>query len=209
MNRPTLSPAGARLSLAAAVAVAILAGCSPSPPPAEPGASTPAPSAPAVAAPVPAERGEYLVSILGCHDCHSPKVYTGADPAPDGSRLLSGHPADVATPPLPAGVPDPEGWVALTNAHFTAWAGPWGVSYATNLTPDASGLGNWTEEQFIQTIRTGRHLGVGRPLLPPMPWQDFAHMTDDDLRAVFAYLRSLPPVANAVPPPLPPAAPDS
>jgi hypothetical protein len=169
----------------------------------------PPPSAAASPAPTPVERGRYLVSILGCHDCHSPKVYTDQGPAPDQSRLLSGHPADVPVPPLPAGVPDPNGWVALTIGHFTAWAGPWGVSFASNLTPDPSGIGSWTEENFIQTIRTGKHLGVGRPILPPMPWPDFAHMTDDDLKAVFAYLRTLPPVANTVPSPQPPAAPEA
>jgi hypothetical protein len=108
-------------------------------------------------------------------------------------------------PPLPAGVPDPNGWIALTIGQFTAWAGPWGVSFASNLTPDPSGLGSWTEENFIQTIRTGKHLGVGRPLLPPMPWPDFAHMTDDDLKAVFAFLRTLSPIANVVPQPQPPS----
>jgi hypothetical protein len=80
------------------------------------------------------------------------------------------------------------------------------VSFAGNLTPDPSGLGSWTEENFVQTIRTGKHLGVGRPLLPPMPWQDFQHMTDEDLRAVFAYLRTLPPITNVVPQPQPPPA---
>lgn len=151
-----------------------------------------------------AERGAYLVAILGCHDCHSPKVFTDAGPMPDEARLLSGHPASAAPPALPAGVPDPNGWVALTTSDFTAWAGPWGISYASNLTPDSTGLSTWTEENFIQTIRTGKHLGVGRPLLPPMPWQDFAKMTDEDLGAVFAYLRTLPPIANAVPPPVAP-----
>jgi len=185
---------------------AVITACS-SPPP--PQASVPAPPAAPAAAPAsPAqslvERGAYLVGILGCHDCHSPKVFTDAGPVPDQSRLLSGNPADQLAPAIPAGLPDPNGWVALTTGHFTAWAGAWGVSYASNLTPDPSGLGNWTEEQFIQTIRTGKHLGVGRPILPPMPWPDFAKMTDEDLRAVFAYLRTVPPIANAVPQPQPP-----
>lgn len=168
-------------------------------------AAPPAAAPAAAATPTPVERGKYLVSILGCHDCHSPKVFTEQGPIPDQSRLLSGHPGDLQVPPLPAGVPDPNGWIALTIGHFTAWAGPWGMSFASNLTPDPSGLGSWTEENFIQTIRTGKHLGVGRPLLPPMPWPDFAHMTDDDLKAVFAYLRTLPPIANVVPQPQPPA----
>ena len=58
----------------------------------------------------------------------------------------------------------------MTNGHVTAWAGPWGVSYAANLTPDKrTGIGAWTADQFIKTMRTGKHLGVGRPVLPPMP----------------------------------------
>lgn len=162
-----------------------------------------APQAPAV---TPVERGAYLVTIGDCGGCHSPKIYTEAGPEADGTRLLSGHPADEAVPALPAGLPDAAGWVSFTNSHFTAWAGPWGVSFAANLTPDPSGLGSWTEEDFSQAMRTGKHLGVGRPILPPMPWYTIGQMTDEDLRAVFAYLRTLPPVANLVPAPLPPPA---
>jgi hypothetical protein len=92
----------------------------------------------------------------------------------------------------------------VTTNDMTAWAGPWGISFATNLTPHPDGLGLWTEEQFIQTMRTGLHLGVGRPVLPPMPWPSYSHMTDDDLRAVFAFLKTLPPIANTVPQPVPP-----
>lgn len=153
------------------------------------------------------ERGVYLVTVGSCNDCHSPKVFTAGQPEPDASRLLSGHPAAEKLPPVPAGVIGPEGWGAITNNHLTAWAGPWGVSYAANLTPDATGLAAWTADTFIQAMRTGKHAGVGRPILPPMPWPNFGRMSDEDLRAIFAYLKSLPPVANAVPAPVPPAAP--
>jgi hypothetical protein len=99
----------------------------------------------------------------------------------------------------------PGKWGAVASNDFTAWAGPWGVSFATNLTPDKdTGVGNWTAEMFVKTIRTGKHLGVGRDLLPPMPWPDFARMTDADLEAIFAYLQSLKPIKNRVPAPLPP-----
>lgn len=155
----------------------------------------------------PLARGAYLVSFGGCNDCHSPKVMTAAGPVPDSTRILSGHRAGTDLPAIPAGAIGPEGWGALTNQEFTAWAGPWGVSFAANLTPDATGLGSWTEEQFIQTMRTGKHLGAGRALLPPMPWFGLAGLTDEDLRAIFAYLRSLQPVPNAVPAPIPPANP--
>lgn len=153
----------------------------------------------------PLERGAYLVTVGGCHDCHSPKLYTENGPVPDKTRLLSGHPANEALPAVPTKIFGPKQWGALTENHFTAWAGPWGVSFAANLTPDATGLAGWTPETFIQSMRTGKHAGVGRPILPPMPWPNYARMTDDDLRAMFAYLKSLPPISNAVPPPMPPA----
>jgi mono/diheme cytochrome c family protein len=153
-------------------------------------------------------RGNYLVTVGGCHDCHTPKIFSSVGPELDKTRLLSGHPAAEALPDVPGGALAPGAWGALTNPHLTAWAGPWGVSYAANLTPDKTGLADWTVENFIQAMRTGKHAGVGRPILPPMPWFNYAKMTDDDLRAMFAYLRSLPPIANAVPPPvLAPAAP--
>jgi mono/diheme cytochrome c family protein len=156
-------------------------------------------SAPAV------ERGRYLVEFGGCHDCHTPKNFTDAGPAFDSTRLLSGHRADVTLPPVPPGVLGPDRWGAVASPEFTAWAGPWGVSYAANLTPDETGLGAWNADQFVQTMRTGKHMGTGRAILPPMPWQQVGRLTDDDLRAVFAYLQSIPPVSNAVPLPVPPA----
>jgi mono/diheme cytochrome c family protein len=159
---------------------------------------------PVTQAPSPVERGGYLVTVSGCNDCHTPKVYTSAGPGLDSARLLSGHPASAAVPAIPRGALGPGAWAALTNEHFTAWAGPWGVSFAVNLTPSATGLESWTDSLFIAAMRTGKHLGNGRPILPPMPWQNFALFTDEDLRAIFAYLQSLPPVDNAVPAPQPP-----
>ena len=146
----------------------------------------------------PVKRGEYLVTIGGCHDCHTPWVMGPNGPEPDMTRKLSGHPADIDTSQIPELPEGPWEWVgAGTN---TAYAGPWGVSYARNLTPDENtGIGVWTEEIFVNTIRSGRHWGVARPILPPMPWQNYRQMSDDDLKAVYAYLRSLPPVYNPVP----------
>jgi mono/diheme cytochrome c family protein len=152
-------------------------------------------------------RGKYLVEAGGCHDCHTPKKMTAAGPVPDLSLALSGQRASLPVAPVPAGVlgPAPTQWIAMTNADQTAWAGPWGISFSANLTPDkVTGLGNWTVEQFIATVRTGKHLGLGRPLLPPMPVPGLAVLTDSDLKAMFAYLRSVPPVANPVPAPIPP-----
>lgn len=149
-------------------------------------------------------RGSYLVNALGCADCHTPHTMGANGPEPDRARWLSGHPRDVVMPPAPELPPGP--WIATVGATMTAWAGPWGTSFTANLTPDVeTGLGAWTWEQFRDAIRTGRHLGRGRPILPPMPWQYYANLTDEDLRAVFAYLRSIPAVSNRVPEPLPPA----
>ncbi len=150
------------------------------------------------------ERGEYLVTTGGCNDCHTPLSMGPSGPEPDMSRMLSGHPQDIAIG-SPAKVDEP--WMAAASATLTAWSGPWGVSFSANLTPDPETgvLRDFTEEQFIQTMRTGRHLGQGRPILPPMPWPFIGQMTDDDLKAVFAYLRQIPPLKNKVPDPIPPA----
>lgn len=150
-------------------------------------------------------RGEYLVNFGGCHDCHTPKQMTPNGPVPDKTRLLSGHPENSKLPEVPKALIGPEKWGALTNNDLTAWVGPWGTSFAANLTPDkATGLGSWSEREFIATMRTGKHLGVGRPVLPPMPWFDISTLNDQDLKAIFAYLHSLRPIKNDVPQPQPP-----
>lgn len=123
----------------------------------------------------------------------------------DSTRVLAGHPAGAPIAPIPPGVPAPDGWVALASADLTAWAGPWGISFAANLTPHETGIGPWTEQRFVQAMRTGKHLGTGRPILPPMPWESLAPATDTDLSAIYAFLRSLKPVENAVRGPVPPA----
>jgi len=149
------------------------------------------------------ERGNYLVSAMGCHDCHTPWKVGPKGPEPDMTRALTGHPADMVMPPPPK---LPEGpWIALMAATNTAWAGPWGVSFTANLTPDPeTGLGKWTDEMFITAMRTGRHEGKGRPILPPMPWSMYRNLNDEDLRSIFAYLQSLKPVHNRVPQPIDP-----
>ena len=154
-------------------------------------------------APDPVARGEYLVRSMGCYDCHTPHVLGPNGPEPDRTRWLAGHPETLELPPAPELPPGP--WIVSAAASMTAWSGPWGTSFTANLTPDEeTGLGRWTFEQFRDAIRTGRHQGRGRPILPPMPWQAIANMTDDDLAAVFAYLRSIPAISNRVPEPLPP-----
>jgi len=150
-------------------------------------------------------RGKYLVTVAGCNDCHTPWKMGPNGPEPDMSRMLSGHPEQLEMPPAPK---LPEGpWVVTVGATNTAWSGPWGVSFTANLTPDReTGLGKWTQRNFTETIRTGRHMGRGRPILPPMPIPMYKHFTDADLEAIFAYLQSIPAVKNRVPEPLAPAA---
>lgn len=150
------------------------------------------------------KRGEYLVTLGGCNDCHSPKVFTEMGPVPDSTKLLSGHPASSKLPPIDTNMVQPGKWY-LAASDLTAWVGPWGISYSANLTPDEpTGIGTWTDEVFIKALRTGKHMGIGRPILPPMPWPDIAKTTDEDLKAIFAYLKSLPPIRNQVPDPVPP-----
>lgn len=149
------------------------------------------------------ERGKYLVNIMVCNDCHTPFKMGPKGPEPDMSRELSGHPQDLVMPPVPQMGNGP--WVWAGAGTNTAFGGPWGTSFTANLTPDPeTGLGKWTEETFIQAIRTGRHEGQGRPILPPMPWPQFRNASDEDLKAVFAYLRSIKPIKNRVPLPVEP-----
>ena len=159
------------------------------------GADTPKPAATEAER---VERGRALVEFGSCNDCHTPMKMTAKGPTPDMERMLSGHPENAA---LPAPPPGSDAWVMRGAASGTAFAGPWGISYAANLTSDrVTGVaGVWTEETFIKTMRTGRHWGVARPILPPMPWQSLNSLSDDDLKAIFAYLRTTKPVRNTVP----------
>lgn len=152
-----------------------------------------------------AQRGRYLVDTAGCHDCHTPWKMGEKGPEPDMTRALSGHPESLEMPPAPA---LPEGpWLAVWSATNTAIAGPWGVSFTANLTPDVdTGLGSWTARDFKATIRTGKRMGRGRDILPPMPIPAYNHFTDADLEAIFAYLQTLPAIKNRRPEPRPPLA---
>lgn len=148
-------------------------------------------------------RGKYLTTLGGCNDCHSPKVFTAEGVMPDTTRLLSGHPQSEKLSP----VLKTQDWILFNNS-LTAFVGPWGVSYAANLTPDDTGIGNWSFNQFLIAIRKGKSKGLegSRSLLPPMPWQMYRQMTDDDLKAIYTYLKSLPPIDNLVPAPIAPNA---
>ncbi len=147
------------------------------------------------------QRGEYLVTIGGCNDCHTPLKMGPNGIEPDMTRMLSGHPE---TLPMPAAPAAQGPWMISSAGTNTAHAGPWGVSFTANLTPDKETglLANVSEQQFMQLMRTGKHLGTGRPILPPMPWFNYGKMTDEDLKAVFAYLRQIPAIKNKVPDPV-------
>jgi mono/diheme cytochrome c family protein len=135
------------------------------------------------------ERGRYLVRITGCHDCHSPKIQ---GMTPDLDRALSGRPSTTA-------LPTPTKDEVHASPDLTAWTGPWGYSVASNLTPEpTTGIGTrYTEASFIATMRTGKKPN-GTPIMPPMPSDVYQNMTDEDLRAIFAYLRTIKPITNAV-----------
>ena len=163
------------------------------------GAVTPQAQTPASKA-AQIKRGEQLVTDHGCGDCHTPTKMGPQGPEPDMSKMLSGHQATEKLPPPP---PPSGPWVVSASASGTAWAGPWGISYTQNLTPDKeTGLGNYTEAQFIMTLREGKKQGRGRAILPPMPWQAFGKMSDADLKAIYAYLQSIPAIKNKVPDPV-------
>jgi mono/diheme cytochrome c family protein len=115
-------------------------------------------------------RGKYLVIVAGCSDCHTPGALLGA---PDMKRYLGGSDVGFSIPGL-------------------------GVFVGENLTADKeTGLGDWTTEQIIAAIRTGK-TPEGRDLSPVMPFPAFSHLTDADAEAIATFLESLPPVTNKV-----------
>ena len=158
-------------------------------------------------APVPGEndileRGKYLVEILGCHDCHSPKRLGPQGPEIIPELHLSGYPSDRPVGKVIPGFLEQNDWI-LFGSDGTAAAGPWGISFAANITSDESGIGSWSYEQFKIALTQGKYKGLenGRPLLPPMPWFNYSDMKEDDLEAIFQYLKSTPAVRNLVPAP--------
>jgi hypothetical protein len=153
-----------------------------------------------------AQWGEHIVTVSACNDCHSPKKMTAMGPVIDSSLLLSGHPSQM--PDFTVDRKEMESKGLGVTQDLTAWVGPWGISYTANLTSDSTGIGTWTDGQFMYAIRNGKYKGMenGRPLLPPMPWEMYRNFTDDELKAIFAYLKSTKPIHNVVPAPKPPVA---
>lgn len=150
------------------------------------------------------KRGAYLVNFGGCNECHTPKIFTELGPIPDTTRLLSGFRQDTPLPRIDTSMIGLGKWYLTTN-DLMAWVGPWGISFSANLTPDEkTGLGSWNEQMFINSMKNGLHLGAGRALLPPMPFVGLAGLKDDDLKSIFAYLKSIKPISNKVPSPIVP-----
>jgi mono/diheme cytochrome c family protein len=116
------------------------------------------------------KRGEYLVSIAGCNDCHTPGYFLGK---PDMTRFLGGSDVGFELPGL-------------------------GIFHGPNLTPDKeTGLGSWTNVQIVAALQTGVRPD-GRMLAPIMPWHAFAQLTKEDVNAIVAFLRTIPTVKNRV-----------
>lgn len=146
------------------------------------------------------ERGKYLVSVIGCGDCHTPKNMTERGPVPDMDKFLSGYQAGTELGKFDTSIARTGQW-ALLKGDLTAAVGPWGITYAANLTPDDTGLGGWTLDNFKRALREGKYRGVenSRPLMPPMPVEALKNLTDEDLAAIFNYLKTIKPVKNLVP----------
>jgi mono/diheme cytochrome c family protein len=128
----------------------------------------PQPLSAAVAPPdlsTPERRGEYLVALASCGDCHTPMV----NGQPERDKTFAGG---------------------------MEFEGPWGNVQSANITPDKTGISYYTEDLFIEALRTGSVMG--RHLNPIMPWDSYRHMNDGDLKAIFAYLRTVRPVDNRV-----------
>lgn len=145
------------------------------------------------------KRGGYLVTIMGCDDCHSPKKMGPGGPEIIAELRLSGYPADRPVAKIDTNVLR-NGWVLL-GADLTSAVGPWGMSFAANITSDETGIGKWSEANFRKSITEGKWKGLdnSRMLLPPMPWFNLRNIQEEDLKAIFAFLKSTKPVKNVVP----------
>lgn len=148
------------------------------------------------------KRGEYLVNFGECNDCHSPKIFTDLGSAPDTTRLLSGYFGGLNLSTIDTFIILEGKWI-MASRDLTAWAGPWGIVFAANISPDENtGIGNWSEQMFIKAMRNGLHQRTGRAILPPMPFNGLAGLKDEDLKSIFAYLKSIKPIVNKVPEPI-------
>lgn len=153
------------------------------------------------------KRGEYLALIIGCDHCHTPKKMTEHGPVPDMDRWYMGFPASDSIAAINKDELGPGKWMMFNN-DLTAFVGPWGISYAANITSDDTGIGTWSYEQFKKAMTEGKYKGMdnSRPIMPPMPWESFKLLQDEDLRSIYEYLLSTTPIENVVPAYTPPPA---
>lgn len=150
------------------------------------------------------EKGKYLVEVMDCTSCHTPKVFTPNGPVPDPERLFGGYDASQPFPELSEDELEiAKKWV-LFYPDLTAAIGPWGVSFAGNISSSDTGIGTWTYDQFKRAITEGKFKGLenSRTLQPPMPWQAYGTLKDEDIKAIYDYLKSTKPVHNIVPAPM-------
>jgi len=152
------------------------------------------------------ERGKRLVELGGCSQCHTPKIKTPLGYKPDKDRFLSGFPQDQELPDLPyAEIVAGETEKTFYTTDATVWVGRWGISFASNLTPDPeTGIGNWNEDEFINIFRQKRHFGQDSQISSPMPLNAYSQLGFFELRSIFVYLQTIPPVSNDVPTRIPP-----
>ncbi|MGI9535266.1 MAG: diheme cytochrome c-553 [Thermodesulfobacteriota bacterium] len=148
--------------------------------------------------------GEALVMEGRCNFCHTPAIVSKEDKVLDSSNILSGHPSEYKLPEIPNVPIGSQQWLEfVANLDSTVWAGENFVVFSANITPDnKTGIGKWTEEMFINSIRTGKHPGWKKDLKKPMPWLEYSRLTNEQLSAIFAYLMSIKPVSNKVPEPI-------
>ena len=144
--------------------------------------------------------GKALVAQGKCGFCHTPVIDNSSAPP----KLLSGHPSDYELPDIPNTPVGSQQWMEfMANLDSTVWVNEEGLVYSANITPDEeTGIGLWTEEMFINTMRTGKHPGWKRELRKPMPWLELSTLTNEQLTAIYAYLMSIEPVDNRVPDPI-------
>lgn len=123
------------------------------------------------------QRGEYLVELLGCGSCHTDGALEGV---PDFDKALAGSSIGIA----------------FSNPMGNRYPG---IVFAPNLTPDPdTGLGGWSDKQIANAVRYGAGRHTSRRIVI-MPWQGYSKMTEEDVTAIVAYLRSVPAVRHEVP----------
>jgi len=151
------------------------------------------------------KRGEYLVTVIGCDHCHTPKKMTDHGPIPDMDRRFMGFPASDSIAEINKDVLGPGKWILLNN-DLTAAVGPWGVTFGANITSDDTGIGTWSFEQFKKSITEGKYKGMdnSRPVMPPMPWESIRELEENDLKSIYEFLQASKPIENVVPAYIPP-----